>query len=1088
MLKVYHSNTLDTLRDVLVEMIARSPLQDPFCSEQILVQSPGMAQWLKLELAERLRIAANLDFPLPASFLWRTFAGLLEDVPEKSAYAKESMTWALMRLLPTLIEDDAFAPLANYMAGDNSELRWYQLCAKVADLFDEYLVYRPDWIASWQRGESAPASGEQSWQPILWRALVADTDKRGLPHWHRANMFDAFIEAINSAPAAVIPQRVFVFGISALPQNYLEALVALGRRCEIHLMVANPCRQFWGDLVDRRTLAQLAKSSHRGELAEDIVNLHEQGNPLLASMGKLGRDYLYMLQQMELPEVELFTEDSYRSLLCGLQSDILSLHSRNSGQSILDRNSSERLSITGSDSSVQVHSCHSAMREVEVLQDQLLAMLEENPALEPRDIIVMMPDVALYSPFVETVFGQASGARYLPFSISDRNAQQESPLIANFIALLNIVSGRFEVSALLELMSLPAVLRRFDLSAEQFEQLQVWVQASGVKWGFDGESRQELGLPAFAENSWTFGLDRMFAGFAMGDLEQTWQGIAPYGEVAGLEAASLGQLSSFIALLRRCQQQLESRAPMAQWIAFFNELIAELYAPDDNELAALELVYQALEHLQSTLHEVDYTSSIDAAIIIDHLSAGLQEQRSGQRFLSGQINFCTLMPMRAIPFKVVCLLGMNDGQYPRSLQPMGFDLMADFPRKGDRSRRDDDRYLFLEALLSAREKLYISFVGRSIADNQPMAPSVLVSELLEYIQQGFFLAGEPDNTEEASAALLANIRCEHLLTAYHKDYFDDASSHFSYSEQWLEVARNGLGDTAARSFLQPLPPLEPKAISLVELCTFFRQPLRYFLQHRLQVSFAEQQVQMEDEEPFALGGLGSYQIRDQLLLTHLRGNREQHLEQWLASSGQLPLGRAGEKALQKDSRDARELVEKIQPLLCGQLRRLSFDITLQAQSLHGWIEPLYDSGVVKYSAANSSGRIYITTWVEHLAACASGCSHRTYFRAVNEQFHFKPLPQEEACEYLSQLIALYHKGLQQPLPWLPDPSWKLFRADKPEKTLLELDKNYNQFDDPYIHRTYPRWQEIELGLVALTPQIFTPLQAYLVIDTQTEEP
>jgi len=1097
LLRVYHSNSLDTLRDLLVEMIARDPIGDPFCAEKILVQSPGMAQWLKLEIAQRLKIAANIDFPLPASFLWRTFANLLVDVPERSAYSKESMTWVLMRVLPDKLATLEFATLNHYLSEDQQPFKLYQLCEKIADLFDQYLVYRPDWIANWENDDNSPvddSQAEQLWQPILWRAIVADTKSRELPHWHRANMFGSFIDAINEASAADIPQRVFVFGISALPENYLQALVALGNRCEIHLMVANPCRQFWSDIVDRRYLAQLTRTNYASDQDHiSQLSLYEQGNPLLASMGKLGRDYLYLLNQLELPEVQLFSEDDSTQLLSAIQSDILSLRSRKATADYPDQ---QRLAISLDDQSVKIHNCYSAMREVEVLQDQLLAMLEEQADLQPRDIIVMMPDVAIYSPFIEAVFGQAAHNRYLPFSISDRNAQQESPLIANFLQLLQLSKSRYGASQILELLSLPALLRRFELDEVDFEQMRRWILESGIKWGLDEKNRQEIAATIFAQNSWQFGLDKMSAGFALGDTEQTWQGIAPYPEIAGLEAAVLGQLARFIDLLHECKEQFSSSAKIGVWVNFFHQLIDSLYAADDSDLAAIELIYNALESLQTTIDEAKYGEEIAADIIVDYLQQNLTEQRSSQRFLSGQVNFCTLMPMRAIPFKVVCLLGMNDGDYPRSIPAMGFDLMAVHSRKGDRSRRDDDRYLFLEALLSSRNKLYISYVGRSIADNSVRAPSVLVSELLEYIQQGYYSEASADTDaalfnievierqgEELKQQLLVN----HPLTAYHRSYFSQDSQLFSFAKQWLPIADAESSQGAINEFIQPLDDNPVTELSLKAMVAFFKQPVRYFFQQRLQVSFINEEEPLEDEEPFSLSGLDNYVQRDELLKNSLTNEgSQQTFVEYLHHNGSLPIGLSGDQILSKNEHDVKELAQKLIPLMQGDLIKLSFDLNLDKTLLTGWIEPLYDTGVIKYSAGKSSGRSYICTWIEHLAACANGCQHVTYFRAINEQFHYQAVEQEQATLHLQALLNIFYQGQKQPLSWEPDLGWKLFESEDIDKFNAAALKDYNKYNDPYVHRVFPRWQDISVGLHALNEEIFAPLRQYLVVDTQVD--
>ena len=1110
MLKVYHSNSLDVLRDLLVEMVSQAPLSDPFKAEQILVQSPGMAQWLKLELAQRIGIAANVEFPLPASFLWRTFSQLLVDVPERSAYSKDSMTWVLMDVLHSYLQTPEFSTLADYLGETGEALKFYQLCEKIADLFDQYLVYRPDWIAAWESGDDTPAEDEQLWQPILWRLIVQSIAQRELPHWHRANMFDAFITAIAKAPEQDIPQRLFVFGISALPENYLQALVTLGKRCDIHLMVNNPCRQFWSDIVDRRQLGKLLRQKSADQNKIEQLQLYEQGNPLLASMGKLGRDYLYLLSQLELPEVELFSEDNHSSLLCCIQSDILSLCNRRTDDDVQNINSNQyqRLAVELSDHSLRLHSCHSPMREIEVLHDQLLQMLAQDALLEPKDIIVMMPDVSIYSPFIEAVFGQAQANKYLPFSISDRNAQQESPLIANFIAILGLPNSRYSGSQILEILALPSIMRKLELDEDKLEQVRHWILESGIKWGLDAHNREELGLPNFDQNSWQFGLNRMFAGFSLGDIEQTWNSIAPYSEIEGLDACSLGHLYYFINLLQTCKEQFTKSCTISQWVSFYHQLIRDLYLPDDDDLAALEIIYAVLEDLQSTIETLDYSKPIAAEIVTDYLQQRLSEERSGQRFLSGKINFCTLMPMRAIPFRVVCLLGMSDGAYPRSVPSMGFDLMVNNARKGDRSRRDDDRYLFLEALLSAQSALYISYAGTSATDNNVRAPSVLVSELLEYVQQGYFLSDqlidqratelalESDNDTQDMVKknfievhmqglnILNHLKTQHPLSAYHPSYFDQASPLFSYAEQWLPIANLDIATSVAEPFNKLIPMVEANVLSLTELISFFKQPIRFFFQNRLQVNFGAEQSIIDDEEPFVLDGLANYILKDQLLKQRLSQHESDAFEEYLQVSGVIPIGVAGSKTLRKNIQDVTELTEKIQPLLSGVMHRLSFDLAIGNMQLEGWIEPLYSAGVVKYSAANSSGRVYLSTWIEHLAACATGCAHLTYFRAINEQFHYLSVPQSTAHSFLETLIKIYIQGTTQPLPWLADIGWKIFNAEDLEKELQTIEKNYNNFDDPYIHRAFTKWNDMASGLIELNDDIFAPLSEYLVIDTQ----
>ncbi|BBB29066.1 exodeoxyribonuclease V subunit gamma [Neptunomonas japonica] len=1105
MLRIYHSNALDTLRDVLVEMIKSDPQTDPFIADQILVQSPGMAQWLKLELAERLGIAANIEFPLPASFLWRVFVAALEDVPERSAYNKASMTWILMRILPEHLNDEQFSILNQYLKQDDEPLRLYHLCARVADLYDQYLVYRPDWIAAWEQGDNQPASDEdQRWQPVLWRAIVADTEQRGLPHWHRANMYETFIGALSDKHVSLagIPQRIFVFGISALPQNYIEALAALGQKIDVHLMLANPCRHYWGDIVDPGYLARLNRmwlSKPQSSGSASGLDLYQVGHPLLASMGKLGRDYLHLIQQMELPEVGLFEEAGYETLLGALQTDILELNNRGSTpESAVNENNglydidANLLPITfsASDRSIQLHGAHSALREVEVLQDQLLAMFDSDAELKPRDIIVMMPDVTHYAPYIDAVFGNAEHQHFLPYSISDRSAEQEIPLLSSFLQLIGINHSRFTVSEVIELLELPATLRRFELEQEDFENIRHWINETGIHWGLDQNSRADAGGAIFEQNSWYFGLDRLFSGYALGAAETVWNGIAPFEGATGLSSAALGQLSAFLTSLDEFRVSFAGEHSLTEWIVQVQQMIDAMYLPDERDHEALELIYRALESLRETFQEVAFEQKIDIAILQDYLKEQLSSQRSSQRFLSGQINFCTLMPMRAIPFKVVCLLGMNDSDYPRSIPPMGFDLMVDHPRKGDRSRRDDDRYLFLEALLSARETLYISYVGRSIADNSKRVPSVLVSEVLEYCDQAYRI--EDQGLSIKGGLVQEHLLIEHPLTAYSGAYFDGAADNlFSYNARWAIPQDK---QYKAESFIKgKLTAIENDVLELDDLIAFYRHPIQFFFQKRMQIYFRDDELVLSDEEPFSLEPLIDYKLRKRLLQSAVRGDGLQTTAHYIRQAGILPVGKAGDIELSKRVHDIGELYEKMQPLMAGSPRRLEINLAFeeleQSLQLQGWINDVYPSGVLKYDVSKVSGRHRFMTWIQHLACCAAGLSERTVYRGLSEQFSFKPLPADLAYAQLSRLVRVYLEGQRLPLNWVPEPAWKWLslrqndeeKARKDAQNRFESDRG-GDCNNPYVRRVYPEWRMLAPGIYDYSEQLFGEMLNYLEVD------
>ncbi|MCP4598666.1 exodeoxyribonuclease V subunit gamma [Neptuniibacter sp.] len=1086
MFQVYHSNSLLVLKDLLVELIRRDPLDDPFVSEQILVQSPGMAQWLKLELASASGIAASVDFPLPASFLWSCFSEVLDDVPPRSAYNKEAMSWKLMLLLPDMLEQPEFEALRHYLNDDSDNYRLYQLCNQIADIFDQYLVYRPDWIEDWEQGGNL-AAGRHSWQPLLWRELKQYTEQLDQPHWHRANMFGSFVKELKSLKVRdKLPKRLFVFGISALPQNFVQALQAMGMQIDVHLMVTNPCRYYWADILDQSQIARINRNwfSKPDLNAEDYA----EGNPLLASMGKLGRDYLYQLQDCGADEITAFADPERHSLLSAVQQDILDLE--NPARFPEDPKSSQhKHSVNPDDQSLALHSCHSPLREVEVLHDQLLAMFEQNPDLKPRDVIVMMPDVATYAPYVEAVFSNVPRNRFIPYSISDRSNRQENPLLLSFEKLLQLGDSRFTVSDVLELLEVPAVMRRFGLDEAGFQRLRFWVDAVNIRWGMDSEQRSLWQLPLFEQNSWRFGLRRMLVGYALGEQDQLWQGLAPYPEIEGLEADLLGRLADFIDLLAEVREKLNREHQLSEWVETLNNVLEAFYQPDEQDEIALNSIRKTLQNLHEQLSDAQFTEPLSSTVMRDYLINGMNSQRSSQRFMVGAVNFCTLMPMRSIPFRVVCLLGMNDGAYPRTIPPVGFDLMSDYPRRGDRSRRDDDRYLFLEAMLSAQEKLYISYVGRSVRDNSEKIPSVLVSELLDYVEQGYALEADLDLSHaESGEKLLKYLVLQHPLTAFSPSYFQSADKRlFSYASEWLPAVM--AEQKVEKPFLsQPLVEELPEQVELQALISFLKNPCRSFFNQRLKVHFYNDEIEAQDEEPFTVDGLSGYLIKQRYLEAALKGQDLDQLDQIVIAEGELPVGKTGQLLLAKIRFDCSELAEKILPLSDGEPQRIEINLKLHNTQLQGWLDNCYSDHLLAYRPANIQAKDRIASWVEHLALCATDQNCRnTVFRGLSGKLFFRSVEPQQARTYLQQIVDFYRLGMSQPQPFDAGCAHEYYKqfAKDPDKASQAVENRFyggafsiGLLDDPYFRRSYPEFANFYESFLPLAEQIYAPLLTY----------
>ncbi len=1036
MFSVYHSNHLDILKDLTAHLIRMQPLADPFASEVVLVQSPGMAQWLQMALAEEFSISANIEFPLPATFIWQMFVRVLPDIPAQSAFNKSAMSWKLMALMPEMLTRDEFLPLRHYLNDDDDKRKLFQLSSRIADLFDQYLVYRPDWLNLWEQHQMAEGPGEaQQWQAPLWRALVEYTAELGQPEWHRANLYSRFIQVLEQAatPPAGLPPRVFICGISALPPVYLQALQALGRHIDIHLLFTNPCRDYWGDIRDPAFLARLQSRQRKILYSTEQRAMFRQPDqasglfspegeqqltqPLLASWGKLGRDNLFLLAQMDAldNEIDAFADPGHDTLLHCLQQDILSLEDH-----AVTGLTAEQFSHSGSkrrlepeDNSFTLHACHSPQRETEVLQDYLLGLMEADPQLKPRDIIVMVADIDSYSPFIQSVFAGADRQRYIPFAISDRRASQAHPVIQAFLQLLALPDSRFTPEDVLTLLEVPALAARFAINEQGLRTLRHWVDESGVRWGLDDSSAVDLSLPVTGQHTWQFGLQRMLLGYALDSGQGDWQGILPYDESAGLVAELAGQLAGLLECLAEWRQRLRQSLTLNDWQPLCRDMITTFFAGDADSEAALAIIDEQWRQMTEQGIESRYQTAIPVTILRDELRGKLDQQRISQRFLAGQVNFCTLMPMRSIPFKVVCLLGMNDGVYPRTLTPSGFDLMQQSPRRGDRSRRDDDRYLFLEALVSARDRLYISYIGRSIQDNRERLPSVLVSELCEYIARSFCLPGdEPLNVDDSAQRVLQHLLHQHSRTPFAEENFVPYSAQQSFASEWLPSAR-GAGQAIA-PFVQPLERFSGSEITLSQLLSFWRHPVRAWFTERLGVRFIDEEDELPDTEPFELDNLQRYQLNSQLLNTLIFGQDSEQFFQRQRMAGHLPYGAFGEIFRDKQLAGMQEIASQVQGQL-SETRSIEVDLGLSVR-LTGWLTGVQQDGILRWRPGELNLSDGMLLWVEHVVYCALGHQgiSRMYGRK-NSCWRFLPLPQAQAAACLEQLVNGYLQGMNSPL-------------------------------------------------------------------------
>lgn len=707
------------------------------------------------------------------------------------------------------------------------------------------------------------------------------------------------------------------------------------------------------------------------------------------------------------------------------------------------------------DQSIRFQIAHSAQREVEILHDQLLARFSADPELKPRDVIVMVPDIDSYAPHIRAVFGQMErhDPRFIPFTLADQGQRGRDPLLIAVEHLLKLPDSRFPVSEILDLLDVPALRARFGVEERDLPTLHRWIEGAGIRWGMNAEQRAGLGLPQELEqNSWRFGLRRMLLGYAVGSASAC-EGIEPYDEIGGLDAALIGPLVALLDTLEVAHQELSQPANPKQWGLRLQALVQLFFEAsnehDDYLLAQLE---ELRETWLETCESVGLHDELPLTVVREAWLAGLDQGRLSQRFLAGSVNFCTLMPMRAIPFKLVCLLGMNDGDYPRAQPPLDFDLMGSDYRPGDRSRREDDRYLLLEALLSARDQLYISWVGRSIRDNSERPPSVLIGQLRDHLASGWRLPYPDDDLLEA-------LTQEHPLQPFSARYFHEGDQLFSYANEWQvlhQAATSGTKVEILDGYVQEEP------LSLGQLQDFLRNPVRHFFSQRLKVFFEAAEVPLPDEEPFVLDALQRYNLSDRLLEAALgQLDRVEHALETqakrLQNSGLLPLAGFGEYLQRELIEPLPDLLQRYHQLLAlwptPLVSALPVSLELQSLRVEGWLSGLHqraDGGLLSLTTIpNSIGSIksrkwhrLTRPWVNHLVACASGMAMTTALVASDDTLLLEPMEETLALRTLNDLLLAWQSGMRQPLPVAVKTAFAWLAQTDPAKADAAARKTY----------------------------------------------
>ncbi|MGZ4502257.1 MAG: exodeoxyribonuclease V subunit gamma [Nocardioidaceae bacterium] len=1023
-LSIHRSERADALVRGLGAMLAATPA-DPFSADLVAVPSRGVERWIAQSLSTTLGAAsgsadgvcANVAFPAPCGLVAEAVAVATGIDPETDPWAEHRLTWALLDVIDACAGEDWCRTLGRHLGlvgGRVDQGRRVAVAQKLAGLFTGYAAQRPAMLREWAAGQDTDGAGsplgeDVAWQAELWRRLRAAVGVAS-----PAERVEDACARLREDPGLVdLPERLSIFGPTRITADQIAVLEALAEHRDVHLWLPHPSYALW----DRVAAARPALSSRRDDPTADLPR-----HPLLGSCGRDAREMQVRLAAAPVADEHLPGAASPGTLLGRLQQDIRE-----------DRAPGADHPLADDDRSVQVHACHGRQRQVEVLREVLLGLMEDDPTLEPRDIIVMCPDIESYAPLISAAFGLAVDDAFdevhpghrLRVRLADRSLRQTNPVLTFVGRLLDLADARLTVSEVLDLAAMPAVRARFGFDDDELERLGDWVRRSGVRWGLDAEARAPYRLDGVRQNTWQTGLDRVLVGVAMDEDDLRTVGMAlPLDDVDSNEADLAGRLAELVDRLALAVAALTGRQPLTAWVEALLTAVDDLtWAPPYDEWQTSEARRELTDALGAAGDRAD-TVPLTLNDVRAVLAHRLRGRPTRANFRTGQLTMCTMVPMRSVPHRVVCLLGVDDGVFPRGTHADGDDVLARTPRVGERDPRSEDRQLFLDAVLAAGERLVVLYTGADERTGAERPPAVPLGELLDVL----------DRT--ARVPVRSRILVRHPLQPFDARNFVDSalgvSGPFSFDTASYDGARALLGDRRPRPpFLaEPLPDDGVgDTVELEALVAFLEHPAKAFLRRRLGLSAVAEEEEPADALPVELDHLARWGIGDRLLTAGLAGvDREQAVRaEWLR--GDLPPGPLGNAVVAPLADDVEALVTKTAGLRAGTPESLDVAVDLDCGiRLVGTVPGVYGDRVVRVVYSRLGAKHRLRAWVYLLMLVASR-PDRTWAAATVGRGRSDPMmsclvapPAEVAREVLGELVALYRAGQREPLPLAPKTS------------------------------------------------------------------
>jgi len=1060
------SNNMNQLiKNELLPLIDQASA-DPLIPERIIVQSQGTSAFLKKEITKNRGVICNLDLPFLNNFVNEILEKNLAEPPEIEFFQPEIMCWQIYSILEDI--EDKYSILNRYIAGRNRDLKRFQLAEKIARVFDNYQIYRPHIPLKWEKGD---IKKDESWQAEIWCELTRDRISR-------ARGFYNFIENGELSPD-FNRDHISIFGIPAMAPVYLCFFKKLSHFIDIHYF--NLCYNYSKEYEKLPLNKEKFCSLYKFDLAANPGQEYE--NSFLASNGQSGLEFNRLLISIADQNIRKKVERSPVNLLNVIQNSVY--------------NDERKVSLK-SDDSIRIHQTHNKMREMEVLYNNLLNIINKDESVRPGDITVIIPQLEEYLPYIKAVFNRykEDNDKYLPYRVADLSAFKFRQFIDTFINILNITNSRFKASYILQILENKMVSAAFDIDEDELELINKWVRESGIRWGIDEKYHRQYGMSAFRENSWRFGMDRMLLGYAINENEKIYKDILPYNKIEGQNSETLGKLVSFINFLVQLEWKFKKTHTLQEWHQIIQE-IAETFFSSDNQ--SYEYIFFLENNIEKLFSSLDPGGELEFGIdtIRHYLKENIIPETSGRGYFRGEITIGSARHLQGVPAKVIYIPGLNQGEFPRVESPLSFDLYNQEQWLGDRSKRNEDRFLFLSSLMAAQKYFYVSYIGYN-DKNEEIPPSSVISDLLDLLE-------DSSRNEEEYKELVNSIHIKHRLHGFSPEYFTDSNNLQSYFENDFDAARALQNPPQTKQFFNKsaaLPAPDERLItdiSIEDLEDFVRNPAKHFTEKRLDLKFpVNYDKELKDIEPVELDYLELYQLDSRIQKNMIKNQDDERDYEILRHEGRLPVKNRSRIIYNEHYNSIQETLNKEYAGLAktpaeylGNLSSKFIKLKINSTNIQGTLDSVYDNRInIHFKAAKFKGKYAIKMWLHHiLLSSAVGETVETFAFFKNKKkepvcYQLKPVSIENAQNILEKIVELYIKNLHRPIPFFPNTSFARYRNKNFYRKWYTQnlgDKEIpGEYDDQYVKLYFDKNVIHEKSFAGIAEKIFDKFNDYFL--------